>query len=280
MSNRCSVLALIDWSCSSQPPHSSTRTFNLHNTASSLSCLSKVITVSAKSDRVIAIHKVSSRRPRNTTRVAAVYSPIPHVSVLHFANPNPDLYVLRQLPPPNVAITMAIRRTDALNDMFESHPSLTASLEEFENNDNPSPVFRLPSQHSGFKSDDSDADATSNSEPPWSPQHWRRPDTGSGWYRHQPYRQESPVVRLSASPTRSRETSPKYESADENKEDYTIPANVPLPRGSVSPAKERPPSPPPFVEGGQHFRPTFVAEEINEETIPPASHNNCGWSVV
>ena len=170
---------------------------------------------------------------------------------------------------------MATRRMDVLNDMFESHPSLSASLEDFENNDNTSPVFRLPSQHSGFKSEDSDADAASSSEPPWSPQHWKRPDTGSGWYRHQPYLQESPAIRLSASPTRSRETSPKYESADEDKEDYTIPANVPLPRGSVSPIKERSQSPPPFPEGGQNFGQTFPEEETKDEAFAPENHNNC-----
>jgi hypothetical protein len=173
---------------------------------------------------------------------------------------------------------MASNRRAASTDLFESHPSLSASLEDFENNENPSPVFRVPSQHSGFKSEESDADVASNSSGPWSPPGWQPSDAGSGWYRHQPYAQISPSPRLrsSASGSRSREASPQYESADEDNEDHTLPANIPLPRGSLSPlkegspAKERSPSPAPVDN-----KETDTEKKIKEESAVPDDLNNC-----
>ena len=168
---------------------------------------------------------------------------------------------------------MAANRMDSLDGMFDDHPSLSASLEDFENNENASPLFRLPSQHSGFKSDDSEADVESNSEGPWSPPAWKQQNTGSGWYRHQPYQQGNPDPRSSGSPSRSRETSPKYESAREDEGDVTIPANIPLPRGSLSPVKERSPSPSPYPAGRQDFGETFGQAE--QAAVMPESPNNC-----
>lgn len=173
---------------------------------------------------------------------------------------------------------MASNRSTASKDLFESHPSLSASLEDFENNENPSPVFRVPSQHSGFKLEESDADVASNSSGPWSPPGRRPSDAGSGWYRHQPYAQvsSSPKLRFSASGSRSPEASPQYESAEEDKEDYTLPANIPLPRGSLSPlkegspAKDRSPSPAPAdnTKGD-------AEKKIKEESVAPDEPNNC-----
>ena len=167
---------------------------------------------------------------------------------------------------------MAHNRINSLTNMYESHPSLSASLEDFENNENRSPLFGLPSQHSGFKSEDSEADAEANSEEPWSPPAWRNSAAG-GWYRHEPYPQSDPT-RLSASPSRSRQTSPQYEDAREVEDDTLIPANIPLPRGSMSPTKERSPSPQPFAGGGQDFGQQFGQAE---EQAPPApdNGNNC-----
>jgi hypothetical protein len=99
---------------------------------------------------------------------------------------------------------------------FDDHPSLSASLEDFEenttsnsnNNDAnqnhiPRPPFSIPSQHSGFRSDgpsnnddddidiDLDANPDLDQEPPGSP--WSPPgfkpsrQPGSAWYRQQPY---------------------------------------------------------------------------------------------
>lgn len=137
---------------------------------------------------------------------------------------------------------------------FDDHPSLSASLEDFEenstkhNNDNdnnqkyiPRPPFTIPSQHSGFRSqcsdnDDIDIDLDANpdldaasSTSPWSPPGFKPRHPGSAWYRHQPYgnsdkdrvRELKPGPSLVAtnrsSPARSsRDQSPQYEDAVEN----------------------------------------------------------------
>ncbi|MCJ1309100.1 hypothetical protein MMC25_002755 [Agyrium rufum] len=154
---------------------------------------------------------------------------------------------------------MTTTHLEKLANMYDDddHPSLDASLDDFEAEE--SPRFALPSQHSGFKSDDiSDKEHESNSEGPWSPS-WKKREVGSGWYRHQPYLQESPMPRSSPShrssplresrysASRSRESS--FESAMEDEEednDITIAARVPLP-GSVSPVKHRSRQPTPDV---------------------------------
>ena len=168
---------------------------------------------------------------------------------------------------------MAADRMDDLDGMFDDHPSLSASLEDFEHNENRSPLFRFPSQRSGFRSVGSETDGGSVSEEPWSPPAWRRSNAGSEWYRHQPYQQDKSNLRVSASASRSRDTSPQYESAREDEGDITLPANVPLPRGSVSPVKERSPSPSPFPIRGQDFAPNFG--EADEVAATPENPNNC-----
>ncbi|KAF5867038.1 hypothetical protein ETB97_006884 [Aspergillus alliaceus] len=154
---------------------------------------------------------------------------------------------------------------DELDNVFDDHPSLDASLEDFENTSNAhrSPVFGLPSQHSGFRSEESDAeedDMTPNGER-WSPPGFQRYDyvQGSGWYRHQPYLRKIDQDRLGLKPTvglspsQSREPSPQYEDALEapmagkrssstDTGDLTIAANVPLPIDAESPHKTRSPS--------------------------------------
>lgn len=165
---------------------------------------------------------------------------------------------------------MATGRMDKIDQVFDDHPSLSASLEDFEHHENRSPLFGLPSQHSGFKSDESEADAESNSEGPWSPPAWRQPNPAGGWYRHQPYPQKNQSLKPPASASRSRDTSPQYESAREDEEDLTIPANIPLPRGSLSPVKERSPSPSPYFEKRQG-----PVKMQNKEPRPENPNNNC-----
>lgn len=171
---------------------------------------------------------------------------------------------------------MAAAGNDDLDNEFDDHPSLSASLEDFEPNDNRSPLFDLPSQHSGFKSEESEADAESSAGEPWSPPAWRRPNTGSGWYRHQPFQQGNLILKPSASPSRSRETSPQYESAQEDEGDVTMPADIPLPKGSVSPAKERSPSPSPYPERGEDFGQKFG--ETEQAVVVPENPNNCTFT--
>ncbi|KAI2945524.1 hypothetical protein CBS147343_2065 [Aspergillus niger] len=157
---------------------------------------------------------------------------------------------------------------DELESAFDEHPSLDASLEDFESNSNArqSPVFGLPSQHSGFRSEESDGeddDLTPNGDR-WSPPGLRRYDyvQGSGWYRHQPYVRNADYDRfclkpsVGLSPSQSREPSPQYEDALEaptagkrsqsaETADITIAANVPLPADAETPGKGRSPSPGP-----------------------------------
>lgn len=154
---------------------------------------------------------------------------------------------------------------DELDNVFDDHPSLDASLEDFENNSNShrSPVFGLPSQHSGFRSEDSDGEIEEPTGERWSPPGLRQHDyvQGSAWYRHQPYLRKShpnaerlelkPTIGLS-SPSPSREPSPQYEDALEGPAkahtetgDLTVAANVPLPPAADTPQKGRSLSPGP-----------------------------------
>ncbi len=153
----------------------------------------------------------------------------------------------------------------------DEHPSLSASLEDFENNGR-SPAFGLPSQHSGFKLEESVSEDEPVSEEPWSPPAWRQQNAAGGWYRHQPYPQDNNLLKASVSASRSRGTS--YESARED-EDVTMPANIPLPRGSMSPVKEQSPepSPSPYPEGGQDFGQKFGGTE--EAVAVSENQNNC-----
>ena len=177
---------------------------------------------------------------------------------------------------------MTTTKTEHLS-LFDSHPSLSAtSLEDFEARD--SPTFRIPSQHSGFRSESSEmGDAESDLDRPWSPKPWRRPEAaGSGWYRHQPYRNET----RSRSPTksRSRDGSVPFESALENDNDddndVTLAANIPLPRGSLSPVKERTrtPSPSPSQKGAVIPEEEEEEEEAEQETSSEKGEpDNCAY---
>ncbi|EEH23069.1 hypothetical protein PABG_05280 [Paracoccidioides brasiliensis Pb03] len=168
---------------------------------------------------------------------------------------------------------MSPNRLEELDNVFDDHPSLTASLEDFEDSSRPSPFFGLPSQHSGFRSEDNDepepdTDLDSSAGDPWTPPGYRQrryilkqqnfpPTAGSAWYRHQPYLRDKPDLNppCDCSPLRSREVSPQYEDAlekppvgggdDDDVADLTMPANIPLPVGSDSPLKGRSPSPAP-----------------------------------
>ncbi|KAF2841800.1 hypothetical protein M501DRAFT_928004 [Patellaria atrata CBS 101060] len=120
---------------------------------------------------------------------------------------------------------------DDIDIMFDDHPSLAASsIGDIESDREQSPFFGIPSTHSGFKSEESEVESDM-SPGPWSPPAWRK--SGSGWYpKHhlQPFEQSR-----QSSPVKSRESSPRYESAQE--EDTTLPAMVPLP---ASPLKQSP----------------------------------------
>ena len=144
---------------------------------------------------------------------------------------------------------------DELDHVFDDHPSLDASLEDFESNSNTHrfPLFGMPSQHSGFRSEESDDEITDPAHDRWSPPALRGHDIvqGSGWYRGQPYPRSDlraqrielkPTSGLNMSPSMSREASPQYEDALEdptkaraNDRDAEAAAKVPLPLETGTP---------------------------------------------
>jgi hypothetical protein len=151
---------------------------------------------------------------------------------------------------------------EEMDALFDDHPSLSASLEDFAASNRRSPLLDLPSQHSGFRSEDSD-DGRYASQERWSPPALRRPDSlaGSHWYRHSPYDHlhMKPTLQPTSVP-HSREVSPQYEDAHEvppppsplprkspvdDLPDITFAASVPLPPGTDSPLKGRSVSPEP-----------------------------------
>ncbi|TEY48690.1 hypothetical protein BOTCAL_0293g00050 [Botryotinia calthae] len=173
---------------------------------------------------------------------------------------------------------------EELEGMFDDHPSLNASLQDFEQGNieidhNPPRRFGYPSQHSGFRSDtDSEDDLRDSvSRGGYSPPAWRREENGnrsSGfWNRHS-------NILGKRHRELSRESSPEYESADEGGgSDPTLAAAVRtrLPTGSISPEKKRSPSPGPYPSGNDGFGKTFGAvvkqEDGHEGALVPSMEN-------
>lgn len=167
---------------------------------------------------------------------------------------------------------------------FDEHNSLDDSLEELGHGDQSSPLFGLPSQHSGFKSSEEESSEQEEdvvSEEPWSPPAWRSSNPAGGWYRHQPYPQDEQKSRHSVSGSRSREASHEsYASAlEEEDEDTKRPSEIPLPKGSHSPAKQQSPvkhedrSTSPYPQGEGDFGPKFGEQE--DALVVPENTNNC-----
>jgi hypothetical protein len=182
---------------------------------------------------------------------------------------------------------------DDIDNMYDDHPSLSASLEDFAAHSNlrRSPLLELPSQHSGFRSEGSDNDMEEEQQEPWSPPGFRAHDyvPGSAWYRHNPYERKDHHDRFELkppsrhSPSQSREPSPQYEDALEaplqpgaayksGLADVTLAANIPLPPGTDSPLKGRSVSPDPTPRGGGGNN--NESTEGGEET-QPTNLNNC-----
>ncbi|KPI40838.1 uncharacterized protein AB675_10772 [Cyphellophora attinorum] len=169
----------------------------------------------------------------------------------------------------------ATTNPDHRSSMFDDHGSVAASLEDFEEQERRSPLFDIPSQHSGFKSenDGSEIDDHSSAGAPWSPPGFRnhRPDSGgsaAAWFRQDPYGRFALRPQPMSSPRGSRQTSPEYEDArGEQGEDLTIAANIPLPRaGTISPVKGQSPEPEIKSEPNDTFS--------TPEPESPATNNN------
>lgn len=117
---------------------------------------------------------------------------------------------------------------------LDSHPSLAASMEDFEAPREFSPTLPdYPSQHSGFRSQGGSELSEGSDRRSYSPPPWRK--AGSGWFHH-------PSLSPSRAGHRSKEASPQYHDALEQEYDdgdvtaYRIATRVPLPS---SPTKGR-----------------------------------------
>ncbi|KAI9825396.1 MAG: hypothetical protein M1832_001126 [Thelocarpon impressellum] len=171
-----------------------------------------------------------------------------------------------------------------LVDAFDDHPSLSASLEDFEHNAGDSDhgqaqPLNIPSHHSGFyESEEAESDlAESDSGGPWSPPIGARFDVrhaGGGLSGHQVY----PKAVLSrgayrgSSPARSsREASPQYEDAQEG--DITLLPSIAL--RPASPVKRTSSSSPdPYPEGGKDFENRFGQSADAAKSGPLADNGN------
>lgn len=134
---------------------------------------------------------------------------------------------------------------------FDPHDHLEGSLQDFESVSRSPPPFRYPSTHSGFLKSDTEADLSEMenstvSAGGYSPPAWRRLGNGnrsSGFWR-----KGDNLLGYGGLPPqwRSRESSPEYDSVDEDCDDDQILAaaiRTRLPTGSMSPEKERSPEP-------------------------------------
>ncbi len=124
---------------------------------------------------------------------------------------------------------------EQLEELFDDHPSLDASLQDFEPGSSEigqSPHFGYPSHHSGFRSDTESENADSTSGGRYSPPAWRRDGNGnrsSGFWN----RQRTTLGKRSRG---SRDSSPEYESADDGEDaPLAAAARTRLPTGSLSP---------------------------------------------
>ncbi|GAB7364979.1 hypothetical protein MBLNU230_g5762t1 [Neophaeotheca triangularis] len=158
---------------------------------------------------------------------------------------------------------------------LDSHPSISASMEDFEAREFSPTVPDLPSQHSGFRSNTSSySDGGSSSRRSYSPPAWRK--AGSGWFKHQ--QSYSP----SRSAFHSKEPSPAFRSCEDDGRDdgegevtaFPIPSRIPLPE---SPVKGRSPSASPEPEfggdrdkgGGELKRERDATPDVSDE-VPSA----------
>lgn len=209
-----------------------------------------------------------------------------------------------------------------LETLFDDHPSLDASLRDFEGASSDlafnSPAVAtgprfgqhpqlFPSQHSGFRceqpsdseeeqeeaeEEEDDEDPGAKSDGGYSPPAWRRSGRGgarsSGFWNkpdhhhhhHHPHHHRRHAALLHKA-GRAREDSAEFESAEEGDATLAAAARTRLPTGSLSPEKQRSPSPDPYPRGPGDFGRTFGAVKKEEEkgVVPlasiPENPNNC-----
>lgn len=158
---------------------------------------------------------------------------------------------------------------DSYNRTFDEHPSLNHSLVDFDYSDREqSPVFGLPSQHSGFRSEESESEP----EPTFAPAAWTQSlKRGSGLYQHQQH------LRGSGGGSRSRESS--HESSGSGQGDRASPASIPLPASTPASRRGTPysspePEPEPAltqVQAQENAQPVSAVEDGQEVGVPHAT---------
>ncbi len=168
---------------------------------------------------------------------------------------------------------------EELETLFDDHPSLDASLQDFEPGSSErgqSPRFGYPSHRSGFRSDTESERADSVSGGRYSPPAWRRDENGN---RSSGFWNRGSTNAFGKRSRSSRDTSPDYESADEGDETLAAATRTRLPTGSLSPEKQRSPSPGPYPTGNTDFGRTFGGvvkrEGAQDVMLPPENTNNC-----
>ena len=197
-------------------------------------------------------------------------------------------------PPPRIRMPTTMQH--ASSPPLDDHTSLTGSIGDFSDSDKQqqSPMFGLPSQHSGFRSADASEDDdplqdVASDDSPWSPPAWRQPTTAGDWYRHQPYSND--VERLksqSASKSRGASHNVEDQSDDEDDPDATLAARIPLPRGSTSPFRDSSTRGSVLREGTRSMKGVSpsIKEDGDEESSKaesspgtPTTSNNCRTSM-
>ncbi|KAI9049104.1 hypothetical protein LZ554_006952 [Drepanopeziza brunnea f. sp. 'monogermtubi'] len=164
-----------------------------------------------------------------------------------------------------------------LEQEFDDHPSLHASLRDFEPTSSeirqlsPSPRFGYPSHHSGFRSDSDSEMAESISGGRFSPPAWRRDGNGN---RSSGFWNRSTLGKRGRED--SRESSPEYEDAQDGEDAILAAAQrTRLPTGSMSPEKQRSPSPGVYP-GSEVFGRTFgggVKREDGDKALVSSTDN-------
>lgn len=162
---------------------------------------------------------------------------------------------------------------------LDSHPSLSASMDDFEPREFSPTMPDLPSQHSGFRSNGNSEYSEMSSRRSHSPPAWRK--AGSGWFK------QHPALSHNRAGFRSQESSPQHHlqtdpdgDADGDRDDgdwtaYRTARCVPLPE---SPIKGRSPgtTPEPTKAGGaaegdnsRRTATTSTLRRVSEETQRP-----------
>jgi hypothetical protein len=179
---------------------------------------------------------------------------------------------------------MAAATVEEMDMLFDEHPSLAGSMDDFDPNDTQPrdfspPVYGIPSQHSGFRSNLSDSSELSS--PQWAPA-WRK--QGTPWYnnnhglhhRHgNSHTSGSSSAHHSRFASLSRGASPYSESGSvDGDPDITLAAHVPLPE---SPLKR---TPQPSMEPEEDYSRRHGGEvEVSEDAAPESTNGYIRFAV-